>query len=585
MSAPSAPTQSLHAVPRAWRVRQRDADATRVLAEASGLSEPIAHLLLARGITTADAARTFLQPRLTDLLSPSGLRGMDPAVQLILAVMQREEPIVVYGDYDVDGMTASSTLFRFLSAVGAKVSVFLPDRFRDGYGLNPDRVNDLVTAGARLIITVDCGITAVGAVKVARDLGADVIIVDHHRLPSGPLPDASVIINPHHPECTFGFKELCAAGLAFHLAMALRAELRARGAFLETPEPDVRDLLPFAAIGTIADLVPLRGINRILTAHGLVRFAADRRAGLRALRAVALGQKSVTASAVAFQVAPRLNAAGRLSSPMKCFELLTTDDGEAAFAIAQGLDAENTERRGIQETIEKSALAQALEQQGESAAAYVLWDPGWHAGVAGIVAARVVERFHRPCAVIALVDGVGKGSLRSISGFDVLAGLERCAEHLIQFGGHAHAAGVTIAPENLPAFREAFVRAAEALTPKESLTPTLTLDDELSFGRVTTELLEHLHLLAPFGAGNPEPAFLTRGVRVVRRRPVGQTGEHFRLELGHDGLTLPAVAFRAGERCPNVGELIDIAYKPEFNDWQGQLTLQLRLVDVRPATN
>ncbi len=584
MSALAPPPASLHAVPRAWRVRPKDAEAVKALSQSAGLNETIAHLLLTRGVTSPDAARSFLDPRLADLLPPSGLRGMDDAVRLVLQAIDQQLPIVVYGDYDVDGMTASSTLHRFLAGVGARVSVFLPDRFRDGYGLNPDRVRELVEAGARLIVTVDCGITAVSAVQVARDLGADVVIVDHHRLPLGPLPNASAIINPHHPDCTFPFKDLCAAGLAFHLAAALRGALRARGAFLEAPEPDVRELLPFAAIGTIADLVPLRGLNRILASHGLKRFASDRRAGLRALRAVALGQKAVTASAVAFQVAPRLNAAGRLSSPMKCFELLTTDDADAAFAIAQGLDAENAERRGIQERIEKEALEQALAQQGEDAPAYVLWDPGWHAGVAGIVAARVVERFHRPCAVVALVDGVGKGSLRSISGFDVLAGLERCSEHLIQYGGHAHAAGVTVAPENLPAFREAFVRAAQALTPAESLTPVLTLDDELPFSRVTSELLEHLHLLAPFGAGNPEPAFFTRGVRVVSRRPVGQGGEHFRLVLGEGGLTLPAVAFRAGERCPQAGDLIDVAYKPEFNDWQGQLTLQLRLVDVRPAS-
>ncbi len=568
---------------RTWRVRAPGGQAASSLAAATGLPQTVTSLLVNRGVLSADDVRAFLAPKLSELQDPRGLRGMAEATTLVLDALEQDDPIVIYGDYDVDGMTAASVLFRFFRSVGVTPRVFLPDRFRDGYGLNPDRLGELIDEGAKLVITVDCGISAVEPIRMARERGVDVIIVDHHRLPRGELPPASATINPHHPECSFPFKDLCAAGLAFHLAVALRSAMRSRGDFLESAEPDVRDLLDLVAIGTIADVVPLRGLNRMLVHAGLPRIERAKSPGVRALRTVSLKQSAVTGGGVAFHMAPRLNAAGRLSSPMKGFEILTTLDATVAQAIAAELNEENGARKAIQESIEAEAISQALREQGEDAPAYVLWDAGWHTGVAGIVAARIVERFHRPAAVIALVDGVGKGSLRSISGFDVLAGLERCSDLLIQYGGHAHAAGVTIDPAQLPAFRAAFAAAARELTPEASLTPSINIDAVLGFAEITSEFIEQLTALAPFGAGNPEPVFASHDVRVVERRQAGKTGEHFRLVLQEGGLTLPAIAFRIGERCPLPGDLVDVAYRARFNDFDQRPTLQLEIIDLKPS--
>jgi single-stranded-DNA-specific exonuclease len=463
--------------------------------------------------------------------------------------------------------------------------VFLPDRFKDGYGINADRIRELIDAGTTLFITVDCGITATEAIAEAKELGADFIIVHHQPREDG-LPPAAAIINPHQPSCTFPFKDLCAAGLAFHLVMGLRGELRKRGTYQGLDEPDIRKLLDIVAIGTIADVVPLKGLNRILVTAGLKRMARSEHAGVRALVAVSAGSRRLNAGVVGFQMGPRLNAAGRLSHPYKGYELLSTDDTRLAQEIAADVDNENQKRRTVQSEIEEQAIEQALSLSEDVAPAYVLWSNDWHPGVAGIVAARIVQRFHRPCAVIAVKDGIGKGSIRSIRGFNAVAGLRQCADSLEQFGGHPHAAGVTVQEDQLPHFRRAFAQAAEALTKPDDLIPRLTLDSELSFQDLAGELLDQIENLAPFGAGNREPLFCTRGVDVLETRRVGKDRSHLRMKLQHSGQRLDAIAFGCGEHAPPVGDRIDVAYRPEYNEWKGRVSLQLRVLDFRsPVTD
>ncbi|MFT5434769.1 MAG: single-stranded-DNA-specific exonuclease [Myxococcota bacterium] len=568
---------------KVWHVRSPDPAAVAALSSELRITNVVAGLLVNRGLAKAEEARVFLEPRLKNLLHPDSIDGMAAGVERILTALEGGEKITVYGDYDVDGMTASSTLFRFLEMCGHTVEVFLPDRFADGYGVNADRVRDLVEAGTKLFITVDCGITATKQVTLANELGADFIIVDHHQLPLGPLPPAVAIINPHQPTCAFPFKDLCAAGLAFYLTLALRAEMRKRGWFEDKPVPDVRPLLDIVAIGTIADVVPLRGLNRILVSTGLPRLRQSPHPGVRALAAVAAPGREINSGTVAFQLGPRLNAAGRLSTPMKGFELLTTPSPQIAREIAQDIDEENKRRRTVQETIEKEALEQATRDIGEEAPAYVLWSADWHPGVTGIVASRVVERFHRPCAMIAIKDGVAKGSIRSISGFNVLEGLRACSDLLTQFGGHAHAAGITLPEESLPAFREAFSKAAREMTPEDRLNPRLLLDAAVGFDDVDSALLDAMDALAPFGAGNPEPRLCTYGADVLHMKLVGADKTHVKLVLQHNGRKFPAIAFGRHEDAPQPGDSLDVAYRPEYNEWQGTVSVQLRVLDFRPA--
>ncbi len=568
---------------RAWTLSEPDHKQVATLRDALGVTDLVAQLLVNRKITDADAARQWLEPRLTQLIDPSLMKGMDAAVSTILAALDAEERVTIYGDYDVDGMTASSTLARFLRTCGYDVHVFLPDRFRDGYGINADRIADLVEEGTKLFISVDCGVSSVSQITLAKELGARFVVVDHHQLPEGDLPPADAIINPHQPDCPYPFKDLCAAGLAFHLAVALRVELRRRGWFADRDEPDIRELLDIVAIGTIADVVPLRGINRVLTASGLARIERSSHPGVRALAAIGAPGRRVNASTVAFQIGPRLNAAGRLSHPYKGYEILATDDGNLAEHIAQDIDAENKRRRQVQDEIEAAALEQALSEQGEDANAYVLWAEGWHAGVAGIVAARMVQRFHRPCAVVGVRDGIGKGSIRSITGFNAVAGLRLCADTLDQFGGHPHAAGVTVSLENLPAFRKAFVTAATEMIEPRYYTPVLKLDAEVPFSFIGSRLLDDLSMLGPYGAGNPEPRFCTRGVKVVNAKAIGADGSHLRMRLMSGGRSLNAIAFGRGKDCPEAGQLIDVAYRPDWNEWNGSVSLQLQVLDFKPA--
>ena len=400
-------------------------------------------MLVARGLGDPETAAHFLQDALADLPDPFLMRGMRPAVERLLRAVCTQELVTLYGDYDVDGVCSTALMSLFLEACGASVATSIPHRIRDGYGLNRAAAERIAQDGSRVLVTLDCGITAAAEVGRARDLGLDVVVVDHHTVPAT-LPPALAVLNPHQEGCGYPTRHLCAAGVAFMLCMGLRRALREAGHFQTRPEPNLKALLDLVALATVADVVPLTGANRVLVKHGLVALSRAERPGVRALKEAAglKPEELVTAGLVGFRLGPRINAAGRLDDAALGLRLLRAASLEEARPLAHALDVANQERQLIEHRILGAALVQAESQAG--ARGLVLWGEDWHAGVVGIVAARVVERVHRPTVVVAVEAGVGKGSARSIERFHLVEALDSCAAHLLRYGGHRAAAGVTV---------------------------------------------------------------------------------------------------------------------------------------------
>jgi single-stranded-DNA-specific exonuclease len=565
-----------------WSMREIHVADAAALERALHCSPLVARLLVGRGITEPELARRFLEPRLSDLLSPTLLSGMEAAVARILAAIHDRQVICVWGDYDVDGVTSTVQLVTFFRAIAYPVRYFVPDRFQHGYGLTAGPLEQLAAEGVQLVITVDCGISSAREVALARGLGVDVVVVDHHEPPAEP-PAAAAVIDPLLPTCDYPYKKMAACGLTFHLLIALRAALREHGYFsASVREPDLRQWLDLVAIGTVADVVPLTGVNRVLTATGLKVIAQGGRPGVRALCAVAgADPAAVRASTIGFQLGPRINAAGRLSHAAKGVELLLSQDYEEALEGARAVDEENRRRRSIEAAMLDEALAQA-ESEGDPRhkRALVLARDNWHPGVAGIVASKVVERYHRPTLVIALDQGLGKGSARSIPGFHWVQALGQCAHLLRGFGGHAHAAGVTVDAARVPELALALDDEARRALSDDDLVPTIVVDAELSLAMVSADLIAEIDVLAPFGMGNARPLFASAGCTVRQSRVVG-TG-HLSLELEQDGAVHRAIGFRMAEQQPPPGAKVDVAFYPELNTFRGETSVQLRLRDLRP---
>jgi single-stranded-DNA-specific exonuclease len=550
------------------------------LARELGLEPLAARVLACRGFHDPSAAERFLASRLTDLPDPFLMKGMERAVERLRRAVQSRERIALYGDYDVDGVTSTALLASFLGAAGAEVVTYVPHRLVEGYGLNTDAVRRLASGGARLLVSLDCGITSVAEVKAAADLGVDAVVVDHHTAPVE-LPPAAAILNPHQPGCGYPFKPLAAVGVTFCLAMALRRRLREVGHFgAGRPEPNLREALDLVALGTIADVVELTGVNRILVRWGLEELARTRRPGLRALKRVAgLAQgAAVTAGQVGFRLGPRVNAAGRLDDASRGVRLLLETAEPAAAALADELDRENRARQEIERAILEQAEAMAEERVRSGARGLVLGREGWHPGVIGIVASRLVERFHRPTVLVALSQGVGKGSGRSIEGFHLYDALSRCAPHLARFGGHRHAAGVTLEAGALAGFRRAFEAHAGERLRDEDLVPRCRIEGRVEPGLITDRAAQAVAALGPFGAGHPEPLFALRG-RPERARTVG-AGKHLRLAFA-EGVS--AIGFSLGDRLDLCAGEVEAAVTLGFDEWSGTRRLELKIRDLRAA--
>jgi len=562
-----------------WILKQADPVAAAALATELDLLPATARVLAGRGLSEPGQARDFLNPTLSGMLDPFLLAGMEQAVDRLVRARQQQEQVCIYGDYDVDGVTATALLVSGLSALGLQVGYHIPHRMDDGYGLNSDALQAIRAKGATLCVSVDCGVTGIAEAQRCREIGLDLIITDHHQTLEQ-LPEAVAVINPHRSDCRYPFKGLAGVGVAFNLLVALRSRLREQGAFGDSG-PDLRQWLDLVALGTVADVVPLVGQNRLLVASGLQRMGAATRTGLSALKQVSGISGDVTAGQVGFRLAPRLNAAGRLESAVPGVELLLTDDRSLADRLAQELNDANNERQGVERCILDEAV-QLVEQSGGVNGRYsiVLASENWHPGVVGIVASRLVERYHRPTILMAIQeDGTAKGSGRSIPGFHLLDALHGCAPFLLRYGGHRAAAGVSLAVEQVAAFAQAFEQAAASRLDQQSLIPRLLLDLELEPEELTTALVDDLQRLAPFGAGNPEPLVCIRGLRVMEKKVVGT--EHLRLKLGRGRHYLHAIAWRmAGRQLP---ELVDLAGIPEIDTWGGGSRLQLRVKDIKAA--
>jgi single-stranded-DNA-specific exonuclease len=569
-SAPAAPAR-----PRTrWLLPQSpDPAVVRALCDELLLPEPICRLLAARGHAPAEVAKRYLRPRLDHLLPPERLLDLDRAVERLARAVRGGETILVHGDYDVDGMASTTLVTRALRALGGIAVPFIPRRLMDGYDLTDAGVRAAREAGATVVVTCDCGTSAVLPVAALQAAGIDVIITDHH-LPGGDLPNAFAVLNPKRPGCDTSDKDLAAVGVAFKLALAVTRALGGN-------ENYVYGMMDLVALATIADIAPLRGENRVFARYGLKMLAETQNVGLRALiRAAGLDNKPLTAGRVGFILAPRLNAVGRLGHALRGVELLTATSEHEANSIARELEELNARRQEIDRGVLEQARRQVLALDLDSTFGIVVADESWHPGVIGIVASRIVEEFGRPTILIG--EG-GKGSGRSISRFDLHEGIGRCRHLLQRFGGHKSAAGVTIAPERIAEFARCFNESARSVLTPDDLVPELRVDMEVAVSDITPGFEALLRHLEPTGMGNPAPMLVTRGVRLAAPpRLVGQGGLKLRIDT-EGGEPLEAIGWSLGGR---IGELdmtrpIDIAYRLERDEYQGVSRLQARLSDFR----
>ncbi len=578
-----------------WHIRVHDEAKISLLERQAGVSSVVAQLLVARGVTDAKAARTFLDAKLNDLLDPAELPGVVEAADVIDAAVKAAKRIVIYGDYDADGMTATAILYRCLKLLGADVGYHAPNRMTDGYGLNNDALTKLAAHGAKLVITVDCGITSIEEAAHAKELGLELIITDHHQF--GPaLPDAAAIVHPRLPGRPYPFGELCGAAVAFKLAWALcqkasgsdRVSDRLRGFLLLA--------VGLAALGTVADVVPLVSENRILVRHGLFMLRDKPPPGIAALmRITGIDKKPALSSEdIGFTLAPRLNAAGRLGQAQLGVELMTTDSEERAQALAEYLHNLNDNRVSLERSIYLAAKKQAQEKFDPQAdAALVLHHADWHPGVIGIVAGRLAEKYHRPVVMIAgesLGGRLAVGSARTAGGLNLYDALVSCADHLASYGGHAAAAGLKIKPSSVDAFRDAFREFAAREIDEQDRVAELHIDAESPLSQLNLGAIRQIEQLAPFGAANTRPLLCATGVQLAGPpKQMGGGNRHLTLRLKQHGAAIRAVGFGQGDSLEEIAaledRLLDVAYRPVINDWQGRQSVEIHLVDWKVSAD
>jgi single-stranded-DNA-specific exonuclease len=568
--------------PLIWEEQSCDGAAADALRRALGIEQVTARLLCLRGIDAPETASRFLKPSLDHLLDPLLLADMQPALERLLQAVNRRERIAVHGDYDVDGITSTVILRRCLELLGGDVVHFIPERLKDGYGLQPDTIDRLHAEGARVIVSVDCGIRGLEAVQRARELGLDVVITDHHE-PDEHLPPALAVINPKRHDCPYPDKHLAGVGVALKVVQALCAR-SGRTAWLPA-------FVKIAAIGTLADVVPLVGENRVIAKIGLDLLSkGPHKIGLRSLiESAGLSGKTIDGHHIGFVIAPRVNAAGRMSSPdIATRLLLAVDEGMADEArdLAAQLNDENVKRQQEEAAIVAEAR-KVVESDPDIGARTVLVvaGEGWHRGVIGIVASKLVETFHRPAIVLSIDRDVAHGSCRSIPSFDMLGGLESCAALLTRFGGHRMAAGLTLPADRIRELRTRVNDHADALLGPDDLRPRLRIDDALPFGTITGRIAAELSALAPFGPGNPRPVFCAHRVEIVDG-PRRLNERHLKMALKHGGRVMRAIAWRGAERhsfLESHRAPVDIAFSLDRNEFNGETYLELTICDIRPA--
>lgn len=568
----------------------------RGLAARLNLPAALVAVLWRRGYRDEERIRAFLHPNLADLPDPDLLLGMGSAVELLTSALGSSQPIVIYADYDADGLTAGALLYTFLQAQGHRqLHYLLPHRLEDGYGVHAHLLAELLrqlpTAARPLLLTVDCGISDHQAIAAANDLGFTVIVTDHHR-PPPQLPPAAAILNPHQPGCPFPCKNLAGVGVAFYLLMGLRRHLAREGFWAAGTQPNLKEYLDLVALGTVADMVPLRGVNRILVRAGLEVLQATTRPGLAALAEIAgipaglkgtKGQgRALCSEDISFALAPRLNAAGRVAAPETAFRLLITDDEGEAAALAAELEKLNRWRRELSENIYLDVRRQAGQAERQDLNILIYSDPSWHPGVLGIAASRLVRDFDRPVILLGEEEGIIKGSGRSIEGLDLLAAVGNCEELLLGYGGHAAALGLSLQKDKLELFRRQLDRETGQRLATMPAREALSIDWSFPEGRIDRYLTSIYHLLEPFGSGNPEPIFQVRG-RLARPTLAGRN--HLRFHWQQPDLCLPGIAFDYGAIDPELSSrTVELIFTLRRNFYQGQVSWQLQSKSVSTIT-
>jgi single-stranded-DNA-specific exonuclease len=576
---------------RRWFVNKTNPEFVRYLSRNASVSPILAQVLINRGLKTVADIRNFLNPEIRDLSDPFLLPDMGIAVGRIISALRAGEKVFVYGDYDADGLTATAIMVHALRKAGLDVHYGIPNRTIHGYGFNPGAVDTAKKFGAGLIITVDTGISSFEAVAAARAEGIDVIITDHHEPVRNTgvavagsiernglfLPPAVAVVNPKTESGEGGLSILSGAGVAFKLAQAL-----AMDEGVNVSMDDALSLLDLAALGTMADVVPLTGENRIILREGVNRINNGTRSGIRALRDVCgLSGREISSRLLSFTLVPRINAAGRIDDPADVVRLLLSDDDEETRRLGLWLDTLNTERQKIEEEVYREAVSQLREK--ESGPVIVLYGEGWHQGVLGIVASRLVEEYSVPAFILSIEKGIAKGSARSVPAFDICRGLEGCRDLILTFGGHRQAAGLRLNSENIEKFREMMAETVRKTLDGRDLKPSLEIDADVNLSDITFGLMRELAMLEPFGQGNTEPLFGSKSLEVFGPRLVG--AHHLKLKLKKNAVSLDTIGFTMGHFLEHLsaGSRVDAVFTPVINEWNGGRSLQLMLKACRPS--
>ena len=562
-----------------WSLLNPNQNTVSSVKKAFRTSEVIAKVLANRNILNPNLARPFFTPNLDMLHNPYLMQDMDKAVERVLKNIKSGKPIMVFGDYDVDGTTGAAALYLAFQKFGADVTYYIPDREKEGYGLSYHGIEVAKDIGIDLIITCDCGINAFVQVDFANEQNIDLIITDHHTTDTE-LPKAHAILNPKRKDCEYPFKGLCGGGVAFKLITAVGNELN-------IPLTDYEEIIPLITLGIAADVVPIKDENRVLVHHGLNILKNLEKPGLKTLLELAGLKGHISVGQLVFSIAPRINAAGRLGDANRAVELLVTDDQDKARLLVKELDNENKRRQMIQQAVVDEALLKVnAEVDLKNENALVLANAGWHPGVVGIVASKIKEEFNRPTIIIALENGSGKGSARSVAGFDLYEALTACKTHLDGYGGHPMAAGLTLSNQKLEDFKKAFIDFANERLTKENLQATLTLDSEMALQDITPRFMEFLDKLSPYGPGNMRPKFAIRNVEIAGvPKVIGKTGEHIRFKIKQGLKSYPAVGFGLSNKYEMLitGQPVDIACVVETNEWQGNTSIQMNVRDIKRA--
>jgi len=566
-----------------WVVKEPEREKIKKLSSTLGISETIATILINRGVEDVEEASIFLQAKLKNLPDPFLIKDSEKGAKIIIEAVKARKKIVIYGDYDVDGITSTVVMYLFLSHIGGNVTYHIPHRMEDGYGLNTYALEEIATDGGELVITVDCGITSIEEVKYAKKIGLDVIIVDHHHVGEF-IPNASAVINPHQDDCDFPFNEMAAVGVAFSFIMVLKKMVEEDG-FFESELPNLKEYMDIVAMGTVADMVPLLDSNRIFVKYGLQQMKKNKRPGIRALAAIS-GIKTlddVKPSLISYKMAPRLNAAGRIGNAIKGVELLLCKDFDYAISIAEELNVTNEFRQELEAEIFEQAIYKVENEGLLENNSLILYSKNWHPGVIGIVASRLVEKYFKPTIMISIEGGIGKGSARSIPSLHIYNLLEELNYLLVQYGGHKFAAGLTIKEGDVEEFKQKFDDKVGKILIPEDYVSFLEIDYKVSLDKLTPDLVVALSKLEPFGMSNTEPNFAAYRVKIKKQSIINRSHLHWMLRAEDTNIDFDAIGFGliSDRPAPKVGDIIDIVYFPRINTWGGNVSLQLFIKDFR----